>query len=102
MIVADGAERIFRQFELEAEHRREQERRRSRIVASDTRVGQALAGLYAATAFGVTIYAIARGEPWVAGIVGGGTMVSGILAFLGRRATADKVKQQAKRDTGRK
>ena len=45
LIVTDGAVRIPKQFELEYTHRREQERRQMRIMASDVRIGQVLAGL---------------------------------------------------------
>jgi len=41
-----------------------------------------LAGLYALGAFGITAYAIYMGADWVAAVLGGGTIVSGIVAFL--------------------
>jgi uncharacterized membrane protein len=81
-IVPGGAARIFQQFEDEAKHRRVMETTNARFVIRDTHIGQALAGLYAVTAFGVTTFAIVEGAYWVAGVLGGGTIVGGIVAFL--------------------
>ena len=84
-IVPGGAERIFKQFEEEGDHRREMEKSNARFLIRDTHVGQLLAGLYAVCAFGVTAYAISRGAEWAAVILGGGTIVGGVVAFLRRR-----------------
>jgi uncharacterized membrane protein len=84
-IVPGGAERIFKQFEDEAAHRRAMEKANARFVIRDTHIGQILAGLYAVGAFSVTAYAVYAGAYWVAGILGGGTIVGGVVAFLRRQ-----------------
>ncbi len=71
-VVENGAERIFQQFELENAHRRKQENRNVRLQIWGNHIGQALAALYAGGAFGV--YAIAYNAPWVAAVLGGGTI----------------------------
>ena len=81
-VVPGGAERIFAQFENEAKHRRGLEEQNARFVIRDRHFGQALAGIYALGAFGLTAFAIDRGADWVASILGGGTIVSGVIAFL--------------------
>lgn len=80
-IVPDGAERIYRQFELEAEHRRAQEKREQNFKINSTHIGQ---GLAAAFVMGVLllIFLIAKDSPTVAAVLAGGTIVSGIVAFL--------------------
>ena len=82
MIVPGGAERIFAQFEKEADHRRSIEGKQARFIVRDTHVGQILAGLYAICAFAVIAFAIDRGAYWIAGILGGTTIVGGLIAFL--------------------
>ncbi len=81
-LVPNGAERIFTQFEKEAEHRRAIEAQDMRFTIRDSHIGQALAGLYALAAFSVTGFAIYMGAYWVAGLLGGGTIVGGVVAFL--------------------
>jgi uncharacterized membrane protein len=84
-LVPGGAERIFAQFEAEAEHRRDCEQKQLRFAVRDAHIGQVLAGLYALSAFGVSAYAIYEGAYWVATIIGGTTIVGGIVAFLRRK-----------------
>lgn len=84
-LVKDGAERVFRQFELEAEHRRSMEMsahiedRQERIWA------QVIAGAFVFCALGVAVYALFVGAFAVAGIIGGATIASVVGAFLLRR-----------------
>jgi uncharacterized membrane protein len=81
-LVPNGAERIFSQFEAEAAHRRDCEDKQVRFSIRDAHIGQFLAGLYAVLAFSVAAYAIHRDAYWVASIIGGTTIVGGIIAFL--------------------
>ncbi len=83
-ILPGAAERIFAQFESEASHRRLLEREDARFASRDAAVGQALAGLYALAAFSLTGFAIYMSATWVAAFLGGGTIVSGVIAFLRR------------------
>jgi uncharacterized membrane protein len=87
-LVPNGAERIFGQFEKEASHRRDCEQKQIKFAMRDSHIGQVLAGIYAVCAFGVTAYAISIGANWIAAILGGGTIVGGIVAFL-RQKTSD-------------
>jgi uncharacterized membrane protein len=81
-LVPDGAERIFKQFEAEAEHRRSCEKRQISFAIRDGHIGQLLAGLYAICAFGVSAFAIYKEAYWAATFIGGTTIVGGIVAFL--------------------
>jgi uncharacterized membrane protein len=81
-LVESGAERVFRQFELEAGHRRSQEEQSLRASVAESRMGQVVAALFAFSALGVTAYAIGHGANTVAGIIGGTTLVGVVGAFL--------------------
>lgn len=65
-ILPGAAERIFAQFEIEGNHRRSMERENAQFAAKDATVGQALAEIYAASAFGLTAFAIYMNANWVA------------------------------------
>lgn len=78
------AREIVDEFRAEAKHRREIEVRASRTEAASELLGKAMALLFAGGCFGVTVYAVAHDADWVAGVIGGGTIVSGIAAFLSR------------------
>ena len=82
LLVPNGAQRIFDQFEREATHRRELENKQLHFTIRNSLIGQLLAGIYAVCAFGVTGYAIYAHADWLAAILGGGTIVGGIVAFL--------------------
>jgi uncharacterized membrane protein len=88
-LVPKGAERIFEQFEKEASHRRDFEQKQLKFAIRDSHIGQGLAAIYAVGAFGVTAYAISVGANWIAAILGGGTIVSGIVAFLRQKKKSD-------------
>ncbi|MBY6239737.1 DUF2335 domain-containing protein [Methylosinus sp. Sm6] len=84
-LLPGGAERLFDQFEKEAEHRRSCEKKQLDAAIADTRLGQFLAGLYAVCAFGVAAFAIYKEANWAAVVIGGTTIVGGIVAFLRQR-----------------
>lgn len=87
-VVPDAPERIVRQWEQESEHRRAYEQKAlDAAIAKESR-GQASAILFALAALSVSAFALWMGEPWVAGTVGGGTIVSVVGAFLYQRAAA--------------
>lgn len=81
-IVPGAAERIVAQFEQEAEHRRELERKQTRFVIHDTHIGQAIAGAFALTSLGIAAYAISEGAQWAATVIGGGVVIPIVYAFL--------------------
>ena len=87
-LVPDAPERIFRQWEMEADHRRTYERQAlDAAIRRDVR-GQASALVFAVAALSVSAFALWLGQPWVAGTIGGGTIASVVGAFLFQRATA--------------
>jgi uncharacterized membrane protein len=101
-VIENGAERLFRQFELEAEHRRDLQRRSQThgfVVALSGRVS---ALVFALTALGVSTLAIYLGQPWPASIIGGSSIALVVAAFTGvpsllRQRAQQKQQQQPPR-----
>ncbi|MFD1333893.1 DUF2335 domain-containing protein [Methylopila musalis] len=85
-LVQGGAERIFRQFEAEAEHRRGLDSFALAEDAAERRRAQWAAGLFAFGALGVGAFALHLGAHSVAAVVLGATLVGVIGAFLYREA----------------
>lgn len=81
-LVPDAPERIFAQWELEATHRRDYEKTALRAAISRERLGQLGAIAFAMAALGVTAYCAYLDRPWVAGVLGGGTITAVVTAFL--------------------
>jgi hypothetical protein len=69
------------------------EKQNVKFIVRDTHIGQMLAGVYALAAFGLTAFAIVEQAYWVAGILGGGTIVSGVIAFLRNSQSKNKSDQ---------
>jgi uncharacterized membrane protein len=93
-IIPDGAERLFRQFEIEADARRAYTRRgqtHNLIVALSGRVA---ALVFALAALGVSAYALYLGHPWTAAIIGGTTIAMVVAAFTGVPALIRQRMQQ--------
>jgi uncharacterized membrane protein len=88
-IVENGAERVFKQFETESNHRRELERYLARRDAWDKRIAQCLAGGFAFTALAVAAYAVSVGAYATASIIGGGSIAMVVAAFLGTALRRD-------------
>lgn len=84
-LVPDAPERIFRQWEGESEHRRSYERTALEASIRRDLIGQISATVFALSALAVSAFALWMGEPWVAGTIGGGTIVFVVGAFLYRR-----------------
>ena len=97
-LVPDAPERIFRQWELEAEHRRTYERHALDAATRRDVRGQISALVFAVAALSVSAFALWLGQPWVAGTIGGGTIASVVGAFLYQRVTAKKAQPQTPRD----
>lgn len=80
--IAPGtAAKIIDEFQAEAAHRRQQERRQFWLVGTETLVGQFSAIVFALGALGVAGYAAYMGAQWIGAIVGGGVIVGGIIAL---------------------
>ncbi len=85
-ILPGSAKTIMDEFQGEAAHRRKLEIAQAAQVGRETLLGQVLALIFAAGALGATAFAIAEHQQWAAGILGGGVIVGGIVAFLKRRS----------------
>lgn len=84
--IAPGtADKIVAQFQTEAEHRRDMERAQARLTIGETFLGQGSAIVFALAALGVAGYSAYVGAEWIGSIVGGGVIVSGILALRGKQ-----------------
>ena len=74
------------EFQQEAAHRRALEQIQAAQTGRETLMGQVLALLFAAGALGATAFAIHEHQPWAASVLGGGVIVSGIVAFVKGRS----------------
>lgn len=77
-IIPNGAERLFRQFEIEASERRAANRRQQRYKLYDMLAGRGSALVFALAALGVAAFAVYKDMPVAAGIIGGTSLVVGI------------------------
>lgn len=84
---ADWPDRIIRQWETESDHRRTYEMTALTATARRDFLGQIFAGAFALGALAVAAFALWMGLPWVAAILGGGTIASVVGAFLYRSHT---------------
>ena len=85
LVVNDGAERLFREFEAEAEHRRSLERQVVEAEAGQKAAAQWLAGSSSFAALAVSVYALTIDAHTAAAIIGGGSIGMVVAAFLGRK-----------------
>jgi uncharacterized membrane protein len=95
-VAQDGAERVFRQFELEANHRRHMGSQTLRAQARDLLIGKFCALIFVLGMIGASVYAIRLGYPVLAGVLGTGVLGTVVWAFM--RVTGDQtdVKDEAK------
>ena len=85
------AERIMSMAEREAETRHELEKTNAEIASRDiaaarteTRRGQWMSFAITAMAFAAAIYCAKIDQPWVAGIIAGATLASGVSTIMNR------------------
>lgn len=81
---ADWPDRIIRQWETESDHRRAYEMAALTATTRRDLLGQILAGAFALGALAVAGFALWMQLPWVAAVLGGGTIASVVGAFLYR------------------
>lgn len=81
-IVEHGAERIVRAWEIEGQHRREQENRDQRWFWLNAIIGKIFALVFVLSALAATGYAIHMNQPWLAGVLGGTTLAIVVGAFI--------------------
>jgi uncharacterized membrane protein len=82
-VIDNGAERLFRQFEIEAEHRRDLQLRgqsHNLIVALS---GRTAALVFSLSALAVAAYALNLGHPVAAAVIGGTAIALVVAAFTG-------------------
>jgi uncharacterized membrane protein len=82
-VIENGAERLFRQFELEAEHRRDLQRRAQTHNLIIALSGRTAALVFSLSALGVATLALHWGYPWPAAVIGGSTIGLVVAAFTG-------------------
>lgn len=84
-IVPDAPERIFQQWEQEAAHRRAYELTALNGAITKDRRGQQAAAAFALSALGLAGLCAWLNQPWIATILGGGTIAAVVGAFLYER-----------------
>ena len=85
-VVPDGAARIFREWEAEADHRRRYERRALALSGVERIGSRILAFALAIAMVGLAAYCATINQPWVAAIIGGGTLGTVVVGMIsGRR-----------------
>jgi uncharacterized membrane protein len=83
-IINDGAERVFRQFELEGAHRRQLESRATKWQAFDLVVGKVFAFAFVLSALAVSD-ALHLGHPAAGALLGSSTLALVVGAFIYQR-----------------
>jgi uncharacterized membrane protein len=81
-IIENGAERVMRQWESESQHRRELEKRELEIYGESELKGKSYALAFLVLAMAVCVIALYLNQPWVAAILGAGTIASVVWAFV--------------------
>lgn len=87
-LVKDGAERIFQQFEKEADERRELIRRGQEYAYRDQTNARFCALIFGLAALGVAAFALYLNHPTAAGIIGGVSLAMAIGYIMRARAEA--------------
>ena len=81
-IVPGAAERILAMAEDDAKHLREMEAAALNTARAEARLGQWLGFGIGIAALGTSLAALFLGSPWVAGILGGATVVGLVSVFV--------------------
>ena len=84
-----SAVEIINEFKAEASHRRAQEDREARLEVRQTHIGQISALIFGLAALGVAAFAVVHNAQWIGCVVGGGAIVSGMIALLRGRPVVD-------------
>lgn len=98
-----AASEIIQEFKAEAAHRRSQEVQEGRLRVRETLIGQVSALIFGLCALGVAGFAALHNAQWIGGVVGGGAIVSGMVALVRGRQKPDEPEResQAKRTNRR-
>jgi len=84
-ITPGAAERILRMAEIEAEHRRSQEVKAMVRMHREAMVGQLFAFAIGLSGIGASMYLAMIEQPAAAMVIGGGTLVALVTAFINGR-----------------
>jgi uncharacterized membrane protein len=95
-VVKNGAERVFKQFEKEGNHRRDMEHLHLNAQIRDLMIGKSLAFIFVMSVVGWGIYAVSKGSSIVGGAVVFGALASVVLAFL--KVTGESNSQKSNTD----
>jgi len=80
-IVPGAAERILKMAEADASHQREIELLAITSTKSEVRIGQFFGLIVSISSLALAAFAVLHNQPWVATLLGGGTLVGIISAF---------------------
>jgi uncharacterized membrane protein len=81
-VAENGAERIFKQWETESDHRRKMERRDFGWSVAEGMLGKVFAFVFVIAALGLAAYALSLGANWLAAFLAAGTIGSVVAAFV--------------------
>ena len=81
--VENGGERVFQQFEVEADHRRRMNWRGQTFAFIIAISGRVCALIFSIAFLGVAVYALKINQPWVAGAGLSGSLALVVGAFTG-------------------
>lgn len=80
---------VVKQTEIESEFRRKETRRVNSFIFAERMSGVLVGGGIAICGLLVAAYVAIAGQPWVAGIIGGTTLVAIVTVIVTRRPEAD-------------
>ncbi|MEP3525586.1 MAG: DUF2335 domain-containing protein [Hyphomicrobiales bacterium] len=81
-VIPNGAERIVNAWEKETAHRHKIDRKELNVYAIETILGKLAALIFVLAALGVATFATYIGQPWVAAVLGMGTISSVVWALV--------------------
>lgn len=85
VVIPDGANRIMQMAEAQSAHRIRIENLVVTSQQKQSQCGQIFGLIIGLVGIGAAMYAAVNGQPWFGGILGGGTLVSLVTAFLKSR-----------------
>lgn len=92
--VPNGGERVFTQFETEADHRRRMQWRGQTFAFIVAISGRVCALIFSLAFLGIAWRALEKGEPWVAAVFGGGSLALVVGAFTGIPGVIKRMQQE--------
>jgi len=93
-VVKNGAERVFKQFEKEGNHRRDMEHLHLNAQIRDLMIGKIFAFIFVMSIVGMGVYAVSQQASVVGGAVVFGALASVVWAFV--KVTGETGSQRSK------